>query len=140
MPVSPAKTSLGVLEMAQAGHFDDIRDMFAAPLRAMVTAEALQAAWKAEVDRLGPITSVGAPLSEPAPGGVVVKVPITCERGGLTLVVSMTSEGQLTGLQLAPPGTMEPIAPWEAPAYADPLSFEDEDVTLGSSCSRCQGR
>lgn len=133
MPVSPAKTSLGVLEMARAGQFDQIRDMFAAPLRAMVAAEALQAAWKTEVDRLGPITSVGAPLSEPAPSGVVVKVPITCERGGLTLVVSVTSEGQLTGLQLAPPSTMEPVAPWEAPAYADPSSFEEQDVALGSS-------
>jgi dienelactone hydrolase len=133
MLAAPVKTSLDVLEMAQAGQFDDIREMFAAPLRAMVTAEALEAVWKAEVDRLGPITSVGAPLSEPAPGGVVVKVPVTCERGGLTLVVSVTSEGQLTSLQLASPGTTEPIAPWKAPAYADPSSFEEEDVTLGSS-------
>jgi hypothetical protein len=132
MLAAPAQTSLTVLEVAQAGRFDEIRDMFAAPLRAMVTAEALQAAWKAAIDRLGPVTSVGAPLSGLAPGVVVVKVPVTCERGALTLIVSVTSAGQLTGLQLAPPEAIEPLAPWEPPAYADRSSFDEEDVTLGS--------
>src|SRR5437764_553125 len=80
----------------------------------------LQAAWAAELGRKGTVSSVGTPVSEPAgPGVVVVKVPVTCERGALTLVVSVHESGLLTGLQLAPPSAAEPTAPWEPPAYAD---------------------
>ena len=117
MLAAPVATSLAVLEMAQAGRFAEIRDLFAPQLRPMVTAEALQAAWAAELGRKGPVSSVGTPVSEPAgPGVVVVKVPVTCERGGLTLVVSVHESGLLTGLQLAPPSAAEPTAPWE-PAW-----------------------
>ena len=44
-----------------------------------------------EVGEHGAVTSVGVPVSEAAgPGVVVVKVPVTCERGALTGVVSVT--------------------------------------------------
>ena len=89
--------------MAQAGRFPQIRDLFAPQLRAMVSAEALQVGWAAELGRCGPVSSVGARVSEPARAGVVeVKVPVTCERGELTLVVSVDEARWLAGLQLAP--------------------------------------
>jgi dienelactone hydrolase len=129
---SPVATSLAVLEMAQAGRFAEIRDLFAPQLRSMVSAEALQAAWAAELDRCGLVSSVGTPVSEPAqPGVVVVKVPVSCEHGTLTLVISVTKAG-LTGLQLAPASAAEPVAPWEPPAYVDPDTFDEQDVTVGS--------
>jgi hypothetical protein len=132
IPVSPVATGLAVLEMAQAGRFAEIRDLFAPNLRSMVSVEALQTAWAAELARRGPMSSVGTPVSEPAqPGVVVVKVPVSCERGALTLVVSV-SEAGLTGLQLAPASAAEPVAPWEPPAYADPSKFDEQDVTVGS--------
>ena len=65
-------------------------------------------------------------------GVVVVKVPVTCERGALTLLVSVHESGLLTGLQLGPPSAAEPTAPWEPPAYADPERFDEQDVTVGS--------
>ncbi len=131
---APEATSLAVLEMAQAGRFAEIRELFAPQLRAMVPAEALQAGWAAELGRRGPVTSVGAPVIEPAgPGaGVVVKIPVTCERGKLTLVVSVSDEGWLTGVQLAPASAAEPVRPWEPPAYADPEKFDEHDVMVGS--------
>jgi dienelactone hydrolase len=133
MATTPAATSLAVLEMARAGGFARIREMFAPQLRPMVTAEAIQAAWSAELGRRGQVTSVGAPVSEPAQGGVVVvKIPVTCEHGALTVVVSVTEAGQLTGIQLAPAGAAEPIAPWEPPGYAVPDMFDEQDVTVGS--------
>ena len=133
MLAAPVATSLAVLEMAQAGRFAEIRDLFAPQLRPMVTAEALQAAWAAELGRKGTVSSVGTPVSEPAgPGVVVVKVPVTCERGALTLVVSVHESGSLTGLQLAPPSAAEPTAPWGPPTYADPETFDEQDVTVGS--------
>lgn len=128
-----AATSLAVLEMAQAGRFAEIRDLFAPQVRAMVTAEALQASWAAELDRQGAVSSIGAPVSEPAgPGMAVVKVPVQCARGAFTLMVSVVAGGWVAGLQIAPASAAAPTAPWEPPAYADMEAFDEQDVTLGS--------
>lgn len=133
MARTPAATSLAVLEMAQAGRCAQIREMFAPQLRPMVTTEAIQAAWSAELGRRGQVASIGAPVSEPAQGGVVVvKVPVACEHGELTVVISVTEASQLTGIQLAPASAAEPIAPWEPPSYANPDLFDEQDVTVGS--------
>ena len=133
MPGAPVDVVLSALELARAGRFAEIRELFAPPLRPLLTPEALEAGWNAELARQGPITSVGAPLSEPTgTGAVVVKVAVTCERGGFALIAPVTEQGQLAGLQLAPPGAAEPIAPWEPPAYADPASFDEHEIRLGS--------
>lgn len=130
---APVATGLAVLDMAQAGRFAELRDLFAPQLRPMVTAEALQAAWAAELGRKGPVSSVGAPVSEPAGAGVVVvKIPVTYERGAMTVVVAVHDSGWLTGIQLLPASAVEPTRPWEPPAYADPEKFDEEDVTLGT--------
>ncbi len=129
---TPAELSLTVLELAQDGRFDELRERFAPPLRPMVSADDLRLAWTAAIERLGPVTSVGDPASEPAPGVTLVKVPVACERGALTLVVAVTATGQLAGVQVAPPEAIEPVRPWEPPAYADSSSFEERDIVLGS--------
>ena len=133
MTTAPTATGLTVLDMAQAGRFAEIRELFAPPLRAMVPPEALQAAWAAEIGRRGPVTSIGAPVSDQAaPGVTVVRIPVTFERGELTVVVSVTGDGWLAGIQLAPASAAEPAGPWEPPPNADPGKFEEQDVTLGS--------
>jgi uncharacterized protein len=127
------QTALVVIELAQAGRFAEIRDLFAPQLQPVVSAGALQAVWDAELARLGPVASVGAPVREPARARVVVvKVPVTFENGALTLVVSVTDAGQLIGLQLAPAETAEPVAPWEPPMYANPATFHEQENTVGS--------
>ncbi len=131
--IAPTPAALAVMDLAQAGRFAEIREMFAPQLRPLVTAEALHAAWDAELGRLGAVRSVGAPASEPAgPGQVVVKIPVTFERGGLTAVIAVTDSGWLTGIQLAPASAAEPTQPWQPPDYADPGSFGEQDVTVGS--------
>jgi uncharacterized protein len=133
MLTMPTQTTLCALELAQAGRFAEIRDLFAPQLQAMVPPEALKAAWEAELGSQGAVTSIGTPVSDPPHAGiVVVKVPVICERGGFALVASVSEQGQLGGLQLAPPGAAEPIAPWEPPAYVDPDTFSETDATLGS--------
>jgi len=130
---APVPTGLAVLELAQAGRFAEIREMFAPPLRAMVTAEALEAAWAAEINRRGPVSSIGAPVSEPdGPGLVLVRIPVTFQRGELTVLVSVSDTGSLTGIQLAPASAAEPTGPWQPPAYADPDKFDEQEVTVGS--------
>lgn len=133
MPTLPEQTTLTAFGLARAGRFAEIRDLFAPQLRELVVADALRAGWDAELSRHGPIASVGAAICERTGGGsVVVKVPVTCEHGGFTVVASVSEQGLLGGLQLAPPSAAEPIAPWEAPGYAKPETFDEQDVTLGS--------
>jgi hypothetical protein len=87
----------------------------------------------AELGRRGQVASIGVPVSEQAQGGVVVvKVPVTCEHGQLAVVVSVTEAGQLIGIQLAPASAAAPIAPWEPPANADPDTFDERDIMVGS--------
>ncbi len=133
MPSAPVETVLSALESAQAGRFAEVRDLFAPSLRPLVTPEALEAGWNAELARQGAITSVGAPVAEPTgAGAVVVKVLVNCEHGAFAVLASVSEQGQLGGLQLAPPSAADPIAPWEPPGYADPESFDEREVSLGS--------
>ena len=132
-PLAPEARALAVLDLARTGQFDEIRELFTPGLRPMVTAAGLRAAWEAELAERGQLTAVGAPASDPADGAMItVQVPVTFERGQQTLAVYLTRDGQLAGIQLAPPGGAEPAAPWEPPGYADPSRFDDSDVALGS--------
>jgi uncharacterized protein len=131
---TPAQTGLAVLDLAQAGRFTEIGELFAPPLRAMVPPEALQAAWAAEISRRGPVRQIGSPGTQPVPGGAVVTIPVTFTQGATTVVVTVTDDGWLGGIQLGPAGQQqEPLAPWQPPPYADPASFSEQEVTLGTA-------
>ncbi len=52
IPRNPAEKTLAVIEMARNGRFDEVRELFVEPLRPMVSAQVLQAAWDAEMARL----------------------------------------------------------------------------------------
>jgi uncharacterized protein len=129
---SPVQAGLAALDLTRTGQFDQLHAQFAAPLRTMVTADALRAAWETAIEQVGPVTSIGAAVSEQVPGITMVKVPVHCERGALTFVASVTASGELTGLQLAPPEALELAPVWEPPAYADQARFEDHEIHLGT--------
>lgn len=114
-----------VSELLRAGRFDEIREMFPPNLRALVTADAVRAAWDAEVSRNGEVTSVGPPVVEAG----AVKIPVTFARGAATVVVGV-SEDWLTGLQVAPAEAAQPLQPWEPPPYADPSALTEREVTV----------
>lgn len=133
MPTGPVATGMTVMDHVQAGRFAQIRDMFAPNLRPMVTPESLQAAWSAELGRHGQVSSVGAPVTDPAgPGGTLVKIPVTFERGEATVITAVSDTGWVTAIQLAPAGAARPAEPWQPPGYADPRSFHEQDVAVGS--------
>jgi uncharacterized protein len=130
---APVTTALEVVRLAREGDFGAVVGRLAPQLQSLITPEALQAAWDAEIGREGPVTSVGEAVTEPTPTGVVVvKVPVTCQRGGLTVVVSVVEGGVLAGLQLAPPEAAAPTPAWVPPPYADPATLTERDVTLGA--------
>ncbi|MEV1169171.1 alpha/beta hydrolase [Nonomuraea sp. NPDC049784] len=129
MATDPVATATAVVGMARDGRFTEIEGLFAAPLRALVSAETLRAAWAAETGVKGPVSAVGEPVSEPIQEGLVrVSVPVTCERGGLTVVMSVDDAGLLNGLRLAPAS----VAEWAPPPYARPETFDEQEVTVGS--------
>src|SRR6185312_6261601 len=98
-------------------------------LRAAVSAETIRTAWTAEAAKTGPIAAVGTPVSEPFGDGLVrVSTPVTGERGGLTVVVSVDGTGRLNGFRLAPADS----AVWTPPGYAAPGRFTEREVTVGS--------
>jgi uncharacterized protein len=133
MPADSETTSMSVLEMARAGQFDRIHGLFAPGLRTLITVDAIRTAWTAEIEKRGPVRSVGAPASEEVrPGVLVTRIPVRCERDSMTLVVTVTASGELAGLQLAPAGATEQGTAWEPPAYVDPATFDERDLTVGA--------
>jgi dienelactone hydrolase len=128
MGEDPAAVATAVVEMARGGRFADIEELFAPRLRAAAPSPALRVGWESQISRLGSITAVGDPVSEPAKAGRVrVTVPVTCDRGGLTVVLSVDDTGTLHDLVLAPPA-----ATWTPPPYAVPRKFGEHEITVGS--------
>jgi dienelactone hydrolase len=125
----PAAVATAVAAMARDGRFADIETRFAPPLRAVVSAQTLRAGWSGEIARTGPVTAIGTPVPEPASAGLVrVSVPVTCARGGLSLVMSVDDTGRLHGLRLGPPTATS----WQPPGYAKPRRFAEREVTVGT--------
>lgn len=134
MPTTPEQGALHALELARAGCFEEIRDLFAPELQRLVAPDVLRAGWEGELGRQGEIVCVGEPVSESgAGGGATVRIPVTCARGAFALIAAVGPSGRLVGLQLAPVAAAAPIAPWRPPAYADPDAFDEEDLTLGEA-------
>ncbi|HEX5406134.1 MAG TPA: alpha/beta hydrolase, partial [Pseudonocardiaceae bacterium] len=119
---TPTETGLAVIELAEAGDFAKIRDMFAPQLRALVSADVLRSGWAAQ----GALSSVGTPVAD---GDAVVRIPVTFEQGATTVVLAVDDAGLLTGVQVLP---VEAAEPWTPPDYADEATFDEQDVTLGS--------
>ncbi|MFE3198852.1 alpha/beta hydrolase family protein [Embleya sp. NPDC059237] len=126
----------GVLEVAggfaallRAECFDRIVELFAPPLRAAVSTEALRLTWAAEAAGHGGIQAVHEPEIEA--GGtdpVRVRIAITCVDGSFTVVTSVGGDGLLHGLRLDPYGG----AVWHPPHYAQEDRFAEREVLLGT--------
>ena len=129
MAADPVAIAASVVDMARAERFTGIEELFAPPLRAAVSAETIQTAWTAEAAKIGPVATVGLPVSESAGNGLVrVSTPVTGDHGGLTVVVSVDDDGKLNGFRLAPLATTA----WTPPRYAAPGRFTEREVTVGS--------
>ncbi|MGW5746039.1 hypothetical protein [Amycolatopsis sp. NPDC003861] len=129
MSTDPAVVARTVVDLTAAGRFAEVEQRFAPRLRAAASAGTLRVGWETELAKTGPVRAVGTPLSElPAEGLVRVSVPVTCERGGLTVVMSVDDAGLLHGLRLAPPTGLS----WTPPAYAEAGRFTEHEVTVGT--------
>jgi hypothetical protein len=128
MGTDPVAVAAAVVKMARESRFADVEKLFAPGLRVAAPSPALQVGWESQISRIGSIVEVGAPVSEPVKAGLVrVSVPVTCDRGGLTVVMSVDDTGTLHDLVLAPPA-----ASWAPPPYASPRKFTEHEITVGS--------
>ncbi|SOB86065.1 hypothetical protein SAMN06272789_6370 [Streptomyces sp. 1331.2] len=126
----------GVLEMARgfaallrAECFDQIVELFAPPLRAAVSPEALRLTWAAEAAGHGGIQAVQEPeIEDGGTDPVRVRIAITCADGSFTVVTSVGRDGLLHGLRLDPYGG----AVWHPPHYAQEDRFAEREVLLGT--------
>ncbi len=99
----PAALAVAVTEMIRDGRFAEAEDLFAPALRAAAPAGTLRAGWTALTGGKGPVRAIGDPAAEPFGAGLVrVRVPVTCERGGLTVLMSVDGAGLLHGLLIEP--------------------------------------
>lgn len=124
-----AATAIRVVELARSEHFAEVETLFAPPLRAVVSAETLRIGWESEIGKHGPISAIGEPNSDPIKAGLIrVSVPITCERGAFTVIMSVDAAGMLQGLRIASVSAVS----WTPPSYAIPNMFNEHDIMLGS--------
>ncbi|GAB3398893.1 alpha/beta hydrolase [Flindersiella endophytica] len=127
----PAAVAAAVAGMLLEGRFAEIEQLFAPRLRAVASAETLRIGWTGELSGVGPATGIGEPVSEPfqeEDGLTLVSVPVSCERGELTVRMTVDGTGMMHGLRLAPPASTS----WQPPGYAAPRKFVEHEVTVGS--------
>lgn len=128
--------AVAVVDLARRGKFAEVEGAFAPGLRALVSAESLHADWTGKLAGTGPVTSISAPTHEAGERGLArVSVPVNCERGGLTVIMSVDRGGNLHGLRLASPDDAE----WTPPSYADPKRLTEQEITLGTGASAVPG-
>jgi hypothetical protein len=120
-----------ILDHAQAGRFEEIRDLFAPDLRVHVPPETLRASWDASVAGLGAVTGIGDEETGDGPGVQLSRTPVHFEHGELAVIISTSGEW-IVGIQLEPP-TSDPGPQWTPPAYADETSFREEEITLDAA-------
>lgn len=129
MVTDAAATAIRVVELARNERFAEIEALFAPPLRAVVSAETLRIGWEAEIGKNGPVSAIGESISETVKTGLVrVSVPIACERGAFTVIMSVDDAGMLQGLRISSASATS----WAPPSYTNPKMFDEQDVTLGS--------
>ncbi|HKD77609.1 MAG TPA: alpha/beta fold hydrolase [Ktedonobacterales bacterium] len=123
--------AIKAVEMARGERFVELAALFAPPLRAAVSAENMRVFWLDEIGKHGPVTAIGEPVIEPVREGLIrVSVPVTCDHGGLTVIMSIDNMGLLNGLRLALAGAA--TASWTPPPYANTRRFTEHEVTVGS--------
>lgn len=128
MGADPVVLATTVVAMAREGRFAEVEELFSPRLRAAAPSPALRVGWEGQLAKVGAIVSVGDPVCEPAGAGLVrASVPVTCARGGLTVVLSVDDDGSLHDLVLRPPA-----AAWAPPRYATPRKFTEQEITVGS--------
>lgn len=123
------------LERCQASRFAEAAEAFGPGLAAALSPEKLGQTWGKIEQQLGPIAKFGEPREDKV--GKSRRVRIRCEfaKGRvLDAVVSFDPDGKIEGFFLNPAADAAPAqaAKIPEPPYADPSSYDEEDVVVGA--------
>ncbi|MFE3001938.1 hypothetical protein ACFXG4_44065 [Nocardia sp. NPDC059246] len=134
--IDPETVAATVADLLRNERFDELAELFAPRLAAVVSAATVRAGWTGEIAKIGAVRSVGAAVTRPAADGLTsVHLPVTCERGALAVHLAVDAAGRLHGLRLAAPAE----SGWTPPDYTVPRRFREQDVTLGAGDTAVTG-
>ncbi|MGW2324808.1 alpha/beta hydrolase family protein [Streptomyces sp. NPDC001700] len=123
------ETARSLVVLLREDRFTEAVELFAPPLRAVVSAEALRLAWLTEATGRGGVREIEPSAVVAGDGDPVhVRTPVTCVNGSFMMVTSVGGDGLLHGLRMAPDSDVE----WQPPHYADSARFTERDVSLGT--------
>jgi hypothetical protein len=120
-----------VLTALAAGDFSSIEAQFTDQMKAALPPGRIAAAWTALLAQAGPQKGC-AP--EPRVVSIADKqmVITKCdfEKAAIDVQIAFDTDAKISGLQLRPAAA--PVAPYAPPSYADPATYTEEELTIGS--------
>lgn len=118
-----------VVDAMRAGRHEEIRATFTARLQKAASAQLMRGVWDSRAAHVKGVRAIGEPLVEQSEAVTTVRIPVIGTDGQFTAVMTIDQQaGLVSGLRLDAGG---PVAPWTAPAYADPSRFEEQEIVLG---------
>ena len=128
-PDDPATRAQAVLVALGQHDFAKVESQFNDKMRAALP-NGLEPSWTAVTKQAGPLKSCG-PARVQAMANLQVTVMLCeFEHAKLDAQVVFDRDGKIAGLFFRPPAV--PAAPYSPPSYANPLSYTEEDVMVGS--------
>jgi dienelactone hydrolase len=119
-----------LLTAMEKGDFELATRDFDATMLKVFGPEKIEAMWKTQLPaQLGAFKKQAAARREELQGYDIVLVTCEFEKATLDARVVFDKEGKIAGLGFVP--TAPPVD-YEPPAYADPATFEEVDVTVGT--------
>jgi uncharacterized protein len=116
------------VEQLAAGALDGAVASFDDSMAAAMPAPRLDEVWQQLQAQVGGFQRRGPTRTETHGGYTVVFVTCVFDRGTLDAKVVYDGEGRVAGLFFVPSA---PPVQWSAPAYADPASFTERELTVG---------
>lgn len=121
---SPARQ---VIEELVAGQYDKIEAQYDARMAAALPPGQLAAVWPTLTQQVGAFQSIVDTKSSKVQGLELTVLVCKFQSALIDAHVSFNAEGKLAGLIFRP---HQDAPEWKAPAYANPDSFAEEDVTV----------
>ena len=115
------------------GDFVAATSRFDGPMKAAAPADTLKQIWGQLVGQLGAFQQQTGAHTGDVQGYHAVYVTSQFEKGPIDIRVVFNAQGQISGMQFVPvESTSATPQTFSAPAYANPNSFHEVDVTVGS--------
>jgi dienelactone hydrolase len=127
------ETAQEIVTHVARGKFAFVEQRLAAPLKSLVSAETLRAAWQGFEQQVGVFQEVGNTSEVPMPEGLVQVVTCIFERGSLDVNIIFNDAGKIVSFTVSPVGAaaQQANATYEPPPYAQPERFHEEEVQIG---------